>query len=280
MTIAFWSEQEGAGTTFNMAAVVSAVVMLYPISVAVISSGYEDSDMEKHFGFQEHEESAWRTQRTAAEQADYFLTQGLDFLLCRSDSAELTEQMIKANMKQIISQRLYCLPCGKKQYTQWWDKNTIFSKMEQIIQKIEKCFEIVFVDCGSRKDDLARNILKKADVCVLNMHQEAEQIGEYYKRHRRLKGKVFFLIGSYFGESVHNRKNLERIYRLEEKQLGSIPYNVQLQIAGQSGKVEKYIKSQLQQGKGLEFSQELMRSTRLIMQLAGIEKPFGEFLLD
>ena len=276
MKIAFWSEQEGAGTTFNMAAIVSAAVMLYPVSAAVIAGGYDDSDLENQFGFQEQTGNTWRSQEKAAEQTDYFLPGGLDFLLHRGESAELTEQMIRANMKQVVAERLYCLPCGKKQYTQWWDKDTVFSRMEQVIGKLERCFELVFIDCGSRKDDFARKVLREADVCVLNMHQEEEQIGEYYRSRRRLKGKVFFLIGNYFGESSYNRRNLERIYRLEEKQLGAIPYNVQLQTAGQNGKAEKYIKNQLQQGCGLEFNQELVRSTRLIMQLAGIEPPLEE----
>ena len=51
MKIAFWSEHENAGTTFNMAAVACATVMLYPISVAVLAGGYEDRDLESQFRF-------------------------------------------------------------------------------------------------------------------------------------------------------------------------------------------------------------------------------------
>ena len=68
MKIAFWSEQEGAGTTFNMAAIVSAAVMLYPVSAAVIAGGYDDSDLENQFGFQEQTGNTWRSQEKAAEQ--------------------------------------------------------------------------------------------------------------------------------------------------------------------------------------------------------------------
>lgn len=271
MKIAFWSEQEKAGTTFNMAAVACAAVMLYPISVAVLAGGYEDDDLENQFGYSKKTEGNRKPQMLAAEECEYFVATGLDFLLRQSGNGELTEQIIKQNMKQVVPERLYCLPGGKKQYAKWWDKEDLFGKMEQIEQKLENCFDVVFIDCGCRRDDFTRRMLEQADICVLNMHQEEELIGHYYRSRMRMRGKVFFLVGNYFRESVYSRANLEKIYRIDEKILGAIPYNVHLQAAGLTGKTQGYVKSQLQQGCGLEFEQELTRSTRLIMQLAGVE---------
>lgn len=273
MKIAFWSEQEKAGTTFNLAAVACAAVMLYPISVAVLAGGYEDYDLENQFRLSQRTGANWERQMFAAEECEYFVATGLDFLLRQSGNGELTEQIIKQNMKQVVPERLYCLPGGKKQYAGWWDKEDLFGKMEQIEQKLENCFDVVFIDCGCRKDDFTRRMLEQADICVLNMHQEEELIGRYYRSRMRLRGKVFFLVGNYFRESVYSRANLEKIYRIDEKILGAIPYNVHLQAAGLTGKTQGYVKSQLQQGCGLEFTQELTRSTRLIMQLAGFEIP-------
>lgn len=260
--IAFWSEKSKAGTTFNMAAVACAAVMLYPISAAVAAGGYEDRDLENHFKVPEQT-------GMAAEEDSYFLASGLDLLLRKSQSMELTEHMIKANMHQIVPGKLYCLPGGKRQYEQWWDKADLFQKMEVVLKQLEGSFDVVFIDCGCRKDDFTRKVLEEADVCVLNMQQEAELIGSYYKNRMKLKGKVFFLVGSYFGEALYNRKNLQRIYRLEEKELGAVPYNVHLQSAGMSGRTDGYIKDRLQH-RNLEFEEELKRTTRLIMQMADV----------
>ena len=272
MKIAFWSEQERVGTTFNMAAVASAAVMLYPVSAAVLTGSYENYDLENQFRSHEQQEYSWSQPMLAAEADEYFLAMGLDFLLGKSENVELTEQMIKENMKQVVSERLYYLPCGKKQYARWWDKEALFQRMRQVEQRLESCFDVVFIDCGCRKDDFTRRMLEEADVCVFNMSQEHELIGHYYRSRIQLRGKIFFLVGNYFEDSVYNRINLERIYRIDEKSLGAIPYNVQLQAAGLTGKTQGYVKSQMQQGCGLEFEKELARSTRLIMQLAGIER--------
>ena len=46
MKIAFWSEQQGAGTTFNLAVTACAAVLLHPITVAVVPGGYHDEILE------------------------------------------------------------------------------------------------------------------------------------------------------------------------------------------------------------------------------------------
>ena len=49
MKIAFWSEQPGEGTTFNLAVTACTAVLLHPVSVAVVSGGYHDENLERKF---------------------------------------------------------------------------------------------------------------------------------------------------------------------------------------------------------------------------------------
>lgn len=49
MKIAFWSEQQGAGTTFNLAVTACAAVLLHPVTVAVVPGGYHDEILESRF---------------------------------------------------------------------------------------------------------------------------------------------------------------------------------------------------------------------------------------
>lgn len=269
MKIAFWSEQEGAGTTCNLAAVACAAIWMYPVSITVVSGDYQDGDLEKQFTGESCPSSCWQEWELAAEQEGYYIARGMDFLLHKSQNTELDRAMLTENMKHVAEERLYCLPAGKRQYSQWWNKERLFQQMGQIIHAMEQHFDLVLVDCGCRRDDFTRKNLEEADVCVLNMHQDAEQIGEFYRVRPKVKGKVFFLVSCYFKESPYNRSNLQKLYRLEEKQLGAVPYNMQLQTAGASGRVQSSIKRQLHPYQGMEFQQELMRSTRLIMELAG-----------
>lgn len=281
MKIAFWSEQQGAGTTFNLAVTACAAVLLHPVTVAVVPGGYHDEILESRF-FQtarstifpgKTEEIYGKQAVFVAESQEYFLASGLEYLLCQRNPAALTERLIKTNMRQVLTNRMYCLSASPKPEREWWHQDSLFMRMSQVMDAVEACFDLVFVDCGSRQDDYAKKVLQEADICVLNMNQGEEVIGEFYRNPPRVRGKVFFLLGKYFENALYNRKNLQRLYRIEEDRLGAVPYNPQLQAASQRGRimdgVKCYIGSDLK-GKNIEFEKELIRTTNLILKLAEV----------
>ncbi len=280
MKIAFWSEEKQVETAFHMALVACTSVLMYPITAAVVSGGYQNDSLEKNF--LGHRNSVFGQQINpgygrdgqallAAEQQEYFLTSGLDFLLGKQKEA-LTEQVVKGNMHQVIKDKMYCLPGSRRGEQEWWREDALFTKLKQVLSAVEDYFDVVFVDCGARKDDIARNLLQEADVCVLNMDQESELIGDYYRNPPDIGGKIFFLVGNYFEDGLYSRKNLERIYRVDGHVLGAIPYNRQIREAGRFGRtgteVTNYIGDGMK-GKDVGFERELIRSAKLILQLAG-----------
>lgn len=281
MKIAFWSEQQGAGTTFNLTVIACATVLLYPITVAVVPGGYHDEILEGRF-FQTAESIFFpgipagdygQTAVFVAESQEYFLTSGLEYLLHQKNLEALTETLIKANMRQVLADRLYCLSASPRSEREWWYQDSLFMRISQVMSAVESCFDIVFIDCGNRQDDYAQKVLQEADLCVLNMNQGEEVIGEFYRNSPKTRGKVFFLLGKYFENALYNRRNLQRLYRMEEDKLGAMPYNPQLQAASQRGRimdgVKCYIGSDLK-GKNVEFEKELIRTTNLILKLAGV----------
>ncbi|EOT21729.1 hypothetical protein C805_03808 [Eubacterium sp. 14-2] len=301
MKIAFWSEEERTATTYHTALVACASALRYPLCVAVVSGGYSGEELEKNFLCRENSSRQWFPEQMqgfagrrkrgelsedssfltgsqtedsllAADQQEYFLTGGLDSLLGRPKE-ELTAPVIRDNMCQIIKDSLYCLPGSRKKEQEWWQEDPLFAGLKQVLHEVEHCFDVMFVDCGSRKDDVARNLLSEADVCVLNMNQESELIGEYYRNPPKFQGKTFFLVGNYFENGLYTRKNLERIYRVDPDVVGAVPYHPGLQAAGKNGRagteIQKYLGKNIR-GKSVFFEQELIRTTRLILKLAGV----------
>ncbi len=296
MRIAFWSEQEGAGTSFNLAVTACAAVCLHPLSVAVVSGGYHDGKLErKFFGrnqnnileyrqeamlVAEHSREAVMASKhgqasmmASDDMQNYFVTGGLDCLLRKERPEELTEAVVKANMRQVVKDRMYCLPTSARQEYEWWHQDCQFRRMNRVMAAVESYFDVVFIDCGSRQDDYARKAFREADVCVLNMNQEAEVIGRFYRNPPDYKGKVFFLLGKYFEDALYNRQDLQRIYRIEEERLGAIPYNAQLHAAEQTGRIGNSVQRYMGrngEGQGMGFEKELVRTTNLILKLAGL----------
>lgn len=285
MKIAFWSEDAETDTTFHMAVVACAAALMYPLCIAVVSSSCRDKKLEsyfirkgeilekgKSFDWQWQGERYQEPKRAvlAAERQEYFLTGGLDYFLSREQPKRLTQQEVKRNLYQVIENRLYCLSRSQRK-EEWWYESHVQNRLEQVMHKIEDCFDLVFIDCGDKKDDFTQKMLLEADLCVLNMNQEAEMIGEYYRNTQRFRGKIFFLVGNYFENGVYTRKNLERIYRVEEDLLGAVPYHPQLQAASKFGKTQGELKNSMETGRNLRFHQELTRTVRLILEKAGVE---------
>ena len=299
MKIAFWSEEEQTATAWHTGLLACACALKYPLCVAVVPGGYSGEELEQNFlrgersrtqlehangsaggrrpqGLSADSSFLTGSQKEdcllAAEQQEYFLAGGLDCLLSMMPE-ELTAPVIRGNMRQILAGSLYCLPGSRRKEREWWQEDPLFTGLKRVLDAVEHCFDVMFVDCGSRKDDVARNLLSEADVCVLNMNQESELIGEYYRNPPKFRGKTFFLIGNYFENSLYTRKNLERIYRVDEDMLGTVPYHPWLQAAGRTGRagaeVQKYLGKNIR-GKSVFFEQELARTARLILKLAGV----------
>ena len=175
-------------------------------------------------------------------------------------------------MKQIVKDKLYCLPGSRRKEQEWWQEDALFVRLKQVMHAVEDCFDLVFFDCGSRKDDFTQSILQEADICVLNMNQESELIGDYYRNPPGFPGKIFFLVGNYFADGLYTRENLQRLYRVEENLLGAVPYNLQLREAARCGRTEKAVRRCMAgNGRDGEFERELTRTAKLILRMAGIE---------
>ncbi len=157
-------------------------------------------------------------------------------------------------MHPVVEDRMYCLPGSKRPEQEWWHKDPLFTGLKQVLDAMEECFNIVFVDCGNRKDDFAQWVLKEADICVLNMDQESE------------------LIGNYFEDGLYTRRNLQRLYRVDEDLLGAIPYHAQMKEAARAGRIGTEVRNYVRKDRAPSytvFGQELSRAARLLLQLAG-----------
>ncbi len=281
MKIAFWSEQPGEGTTFNLAVTACTAVLLHPVSVAVVSGGYHDENLERKFfetansySLMEKSGQDYGTDPVlAAETEEFFVNRGLECLLRKECREQLTELTVKANMRQIVRDRMYCLPASMKSEQEWWYQDNLFQRIGRVMDAVESYFDAVFIDCGSRQDDYAQKILKESDICVLNMRQDREHIGAFYRNPPKYPGETFFLLGKYFEDALYTRENLQRLYRVEYERLGAVPYNPHLQAADQMGRIKNGVRHCIDQeiaGKHLEFTREVVRATNLILRLAGV----------
>lgn len=265
MNIAFWSEDRGCGTTSSMAAVASVCSNAWNLKTILMQSRHQDGDL-------------WEKIETAplgmvSEDGMSRALDGLDYLLWQAKNKKLTEAAVLDSMIPVVKERMYYLPQSRYRKPRVYARS-LKQGMWQIIRYAQRVSDVVFIDCGSGRNELAEIILAKADVVVICLRQERGSLERYFGKRHAFSGKVIYIVDQYQQESMYNQAYLRRVYRIGDDELGVIPHNSIFRHASDRGRTERFVRRHIR-GTSLEnqyyFMQELMQTTRLILKNAGIE---------
>ena len=265
MKIVFWSESNSCKTTANMAAIGSMCSLLFPYQNILMQNRTGPGGLDfifqpgKHIGF-------------VQEESAYYALEGMDYLIWQEQNHRLDRDSMREGMVPVLDRKLFYLPSGKREKPRLYPKETGALQYE-VIKKMEEFSDITFIDCGDLEDDLTEKLLKSADVVVVNLSQSKEALDSFFIKHHPICGKIIYLINNYDFNSVYNRKNLNRIYRISEEQLCVIPINQKFETACIAGKLDVFLKKQVNNRNSRQnkmFMKELLWSTHLILKAAGL----------
>lgn len=266
MKVAFWSKEDGCGTTSSMAAVASVCAYAWNKKAVLLQSIDQDGDLYRKLEPQPVVEMV-------QEGRSSYAFDGLDFLIWQERNQKLTERMVQQSMVIVAKGRVYYIPQGAVEKSVR-SPDELKELMWQVICRVEQFADLVFIDCGSKEDGLSEYLRSKSDVVVVNLLQERHTLDAYFKEHYIHQEKSIYLVDQYQPDSIYNRKNLNRLYRLGEDELGVVLHNPFFRHASDRGKVERFIRrhiycNYLNQHFG--FMQELLQSAYLILKAGGVE---------
>ena len=122
-----------------------------------------------------------------------------------------------------------------------WE-NESETSIPELIKYLELNMDIVFINLANRTDNEAKELLRKADLVVVNLKQKNSDFDRYYAQYANLSKRIFLLIGNYFENEECNIESLQRKYRIPKGQLAVIPNNPEYQVACARGVLERYIR--------------------------------------
>lgn len=100
----------------------------------------------------------------------------------------------------------------------------------------------LFMDCGNGRTKEAKYRLMRADLVVVNLPSEPEYMEPYFLYQSHGRERTFFLVGNYHGKKDELKRCMKNIYRVEEQDVGWIPYNNEFAYFMQKGKLLRFIK--------------------------------------
>ena len=267
MIIAFWSEEDGCGTTSSMAAVASVCSDAWNMKTILIQSSNQAGDLCQKLGAGIQVVSVMKEERMHYGQDD-----GWDALYGLSRNKRLTAARLVERMVPVVRGRMYYLPQGEYKKREKYP-GTVKEGIRQVLHSVEQITDLTFVDCGSGRDEMSDFLLSQADVVVVSISQERQNLDAYFQNRHIFRGNVIYLVNQYHQESIYNKKNLNRLFRLREEELAVIPNNPVFRHVSGKGKIERFIRRHTRCrtfDHQYYFMQELMQTTRIILKAAGI----------
>ena len=129
--------------------------------------------------------------------------------------------------------------------------------------------QLLFLDCGEGKTRRAKKYWQEADIRVLHINPEQKDLEQYLLWKTPGGESPFFLVGNYHGEKTKIKSCLRNFYRIEEENMGWIPYNNEYAYAFERGKAARFIQ-RYYRGEGAEhnrcFFEELEHSPFLLQK--------------
>ncbi|MFU0827486.1 MAG: hypothetical protein ACFWTJ_08130 [Lachnoclostridium sp.] len=239
MITAFWSPTSGqSGTTSNMLAIAIMSSVLLQKRILIMHNHYSDYSLEKALIGKNTSQSL-------------FEGIGIDSMLRNSKIPDLSESTIVNSVISLFNDRIHVLPGTTKEYKEQFEAEMKRSA-PAILDSVNHCYDLVFVDLTSGYGVLSETFLKMADFIVVNLSQNLNSIDYYFSKYHFPQEKTIYLFGKYEKSSRYNLKNLERTYRCIRKKSAVIPYNVQFMDYVQDGKLIQFVLKNLAGSKNEE----------------------------
>ncbi len=202
------------------------------------------------------------------ENAEYYNKYGIEYLLKRLYSGESGDSLVrKAGISLLYSNMLY-LPqsyiVNKEVF------NYEFELVRtRLFQCLEKAADMIYIDTEANGNASSISILNEADLIVVNLNQDLSSWEQLMEEYPSVAEQCVFLVGCYQNESRANLRLLRRKFKIERERIGVVPYNLDLQLAMQDGRLLQFINRSYLQENNYEnayFMQELKRSSAMIRE--------------
>lgn len=232
MKIGVWSPYHGTGATASLLAVSVAISEMMERRVLVTQTHYSMNNLEKPL-------------LGEVDSDSFFRDTGLDAIMRFFKSGNLTEEQVN-NCSINISKRLALLTGTKVSSKETYENKMVQEMVTHILNIVEKFYDIVLVDTCSGENEQSKSVINECDMVVVNLRQSKDMINEVIDNPLFEGKKVYYLFGSYDGNSKYNLANLRKIYKkMTKENSGGIPHCTQFMDSITDEKAFKFLISNL-----------------------------------
>ncbi len=234
MKISFWSPvRNGAGVTTNMACI---------SALSAIGKRGKSILLENHYSIRgladilmEQEEKEFLREKGA-----YYDKTGLEYLLKKIYSGEVKGKEVREALTPLLFSSMNYLPQSRIVNKEVFDYefNLVY---KELFDALEEIADFVFVDTETNQNLSSHLILDAADLIVVNLTQNPEDLKFFFDNYESLEKKAVFLIGNYVPEFSWNLARLCKEFHISYSRVGVIPMNLELNTALAQGRLLNFL---------------------------------------
>lgn len=263
MKIAFWSNaNQKCGVTANLAAISVASVMRFPYTILALENRLCHNNLgQAYLGTP-------CVEMLREVGTNYYDGGGIEGLLRRIYRGDYQSNIIPNYRKEIIPNHLYYIPQSRVIHSEIFDYEFNYD-IYKLLQLIEECSDICFIDTVCRSNLSSKTILDQADLIVVNLCQDPMILEDFFLNYSSLLSKAVFLVGNYNAHSHYSCRRISITYDIPMENFAIIPYNENYCNAFYHGSVVEFISSNYicnKDNPNFFFIKSVKKATQMIMK--------------
>ena len=174
------------------------------------------------------------------ESGGYNVKYGLDYILKRIYCGDRDRELIKNSTVDLMLSNMCLLPSGmvfnKEVFN--YDFSMVHRELFEILEEVS---EYIFIDTESNQNLSTKQILFDADIVVVNLTQNPDNIRDFFENYTSIREKAIYIVGKYRPERKWTRKRISYEYNVPRNRIGIMPYTIELEYAIDAGRLQQYL---------------------------------------
>ena len=274
MKVAYWGNCRKSGVTCALTAIGLTAVLAYPFKITLFENHYNENGVQRYLFPRKWPYCVSETV-TAYGDSAYVNLSCADYLPNFAGSfCEMGNCFEKYPIIELLERGLYYVPQFTKN-ADLYDYQFHFN----LLPHLQRYQEIAFIDTNRENTISSKVILEDADVVVVLLRQDMDEIQSFFQNYSSLLPKAFFIISDYQKKSAINLTKIVSEFGFQNDSIGVIPHSEEFQLAATYGRMIEYISSNYNTSEEKEnryFMQELKKTTFLLMQQVVFNRELGE----
>ncbi|MDD5937055.1 MAG: hypothetical protein PUC65_16070 [Clostridiales bacterium] len=261
MKIIFFSKEGDCGVTSNMSAISIAGILEYQMRILTLENHWCHDGIAQYLMYENRS-------KMVKEGEVYYLDHDFDVSLVLHFARRTKKRKTDIMTIEVIQNSLYYMP--QNAYSkEVFDYEFYYNVIPRLIY-LENAYEYIFIDTKNYTLN-SRVLLDDADLVVVNLKQDYDEIKSFFTNYSSLAYKSLFLISDYQPNQSWTVTKIKNEFHIPKNRIIPIYHNQQFQNAILNGKVINYMYDNYTCDKtnpNYTFIREIKKATKMLVTMA------------